>query len=295
MISRDEVRRALSGPIMSLSTPFLADGEIDYEGVRRIIDYTIEEGASKAVVLTSGDGLFTVMSDEEVAQLTKVVIEHTRGRAMVVAADNYWWTGQAIEFAKYVRKLGADILMIRPPDWAKSCTVATMIEHYAAVADQEIPLMLVSNVFAERDLAFSMEVLERLKAQVKGIYAVKDDLCGEFGRKLALLVHEQWGVFASGSKQATANAMPYGLDGYLSIFILFKPNVAHEFFEALLGNDWDKVKKIINERDVPFWDYITNSPGGVDAPVHGILELKGLAQRWRRKPTILSTMRKWNI
>ena len=44
MLNREEVRHALTGPIMSLHTPFHRNGDIDYEGVRRIIDYTVDEG-----------------------------------------------------------------------------------------------------------------------------------------------------------------------------------------------------------------------------------------------------------
>jgi hypothetical protein len=34
----------------------------------------------------------------------------------------------------------------------------------------------------------------------------------------------------------------------------------------------------------PFFDYILAVPGGFDAAIHGIMELCGLAQRWRRPP-----------
>ena len=64
MLSREEVRQALTGPSMSLGTPFHENGDIDYEGVRRIIDYTIDEGGTKTVIVTAGDSLFTVLSGD---------------------------------------------------------------------------------------------------------------------------------------------------------------------------------------------------------------------------------------
>ena len=72
--------------MMSLSTPFLVNGEIDYQGIRNIIDYTIDAG-SKTIILTQGDSLYTIMTDYEVAEITKFVAEYTAGRAMVVVAD----------------------------------------------------------------------------------------------------------------------------------------------------------------------------------------------------------------
>ena len=86
MIARDEVRQALTGPIFSLNTPFTAEGEIDERGIRRLIDFALAHGA-KAIILTNGDSLYTILSDEEVARVTRLAAEHTAGRAMVVAAE----------------------------------------------------------------------------------------------------------------------------------------------------------------------------------------------------------------
>lgn len=143
MISREEARHALTGPIMSLNTPFFANGEIDYQSIRQIIDFTIDAG-SKTIILTSGDSLYTLLTDAEVAELTKFVVAQTAGRAMVVAADRIWWTGKDVEFAKYAREVGADMVMVLPPDWAGSCTEDTLVAHYAAVAEH-MPVMFVTN------------------------------------------------------------------------------------------------------------------------------------------------------
>ena len=280
--TREAVRHALTGPIMSLSTPFLADGEIDYEGVRRIIDFTIEAG-TRTIIMTYGDTLYSILSDEEIAGLTKFVVAHTAGRAMVVAAGGMWWTNKTVEFARYASEAGADILMVLPPDWAVSCTADTFVAHYRAVAT-EIPVMVVTNVFKQRPMTESLEVIRRLRDNVDGIWAVKDDLCGELGQRLSLLVHDRWAVFVSGTKRCCLDAVPYGCNGYMSVFILFCPAVTQDFWRAVRGEDHAATRKVIMQCDVPFWDFIRNSAGGPDAAVHGILELKGLAGRWRREP-----------
>ena len=75
---------------------------------------------------------------------------------------------------------------------------------------------------------------ERLRDEVEGIYAVKDDVCGEFVRRLSLLVYDRWALIASGNKRHVLNVIPYGCDGYMSGFICFKPELAHEFCIASL-------------------------------------------------------------
>ena len=281
MKSREEIREALSCPIASVPTLFLKDGSIDLNGLRNFVDFTIA-GGTKTMLLTYGDSLFSLLGDREIADVTQVVAEHTAGRALVVAAGGIWATPQEIEFAKHVREIGADVLMVLPPDWARSCTHDTFVEHYAAVA-QHIPVMLVTNVFAPRQ-ALGLEVLRTLRDQVEGIVAIKDDVGGQFARKMCLAVHDRWAVFAGGQKQNHLDLVPYGCDGYLSTFIQFRPDIAQDYWTATQTGDWQRAKEIIQVYDMPYFDFVLPLPGGFDAGIHGVLELFGIAQRWRRKP-----------
>jgi 4-hydroxy-tetrahydrodipicolinate synthase len=277
-----EIRYALSGPVASVNTPFTREGAIDYRSLQNFVDYVIAAG-SRTVLLTYGDSLYSILTDQEVAEVTRAVVEFTRRRAMVVAADRMWWTGKTVEFAAYCRNVGADVLMVLPPDWCQSCTVQTLVDHYAQAA-RELPVMLVTNFAAKWPMARSLELFRRLRDEVPGVRAVKDDVCGEMGRHLGLMVYEQWAILASGSKRMILNNVPYGCDGYLSSFIYFKPEIAAAFWQAVLSKDDAGVRRIIAEVDIPFWEFMESMPGSFDAIVHGIQELKGIAPRWRRPP-----------
>jgi 4-hydroxy-tetrahydrodipicolinate synthase len=277
-----EFRHALTGPIASVSTPFTRDGEIDFAGLARFID-TVIAGGSRTVLLTYGDSLYSLLTDDEVAEVTKFTVDHTAGRALVVAADRMWWTGKTVEFGAYCRDIGADMLMVLPPDWCQGATNETLVEHYRPVAEK-IPVMLVTNFMLKWPITRSVDLLRRLRDGVPGIMAVKDDVCGELGRHLGLEVHDRWAVFASGTKQIVLNNVPFGCDGYLSSFIYFHPSVAHAFWRAATTRDDVAVRRIIAEVDIPFWEFMVSFPGSFDAVVHGILEAKGIAGRWRRSP-----------
>ena len=160
MHSPQELRTLLTGPVMSVHTPFTRDGAIDYGSLRGLVDRGIDAG-STTMLLTYGDSLYSLLTDDEVAEVTRVVAEQTAGRAAVVAADRIWWTGKTVEFARYAREVGADVLMVLPPDWAGSCTADSFVAHYAAVA-VEIPVMVVTNAFS-RSPAMGLEVLRRLR------------------------------------------------------------------------------------------------------------------------------------
>ena len=265
-----------------MRTPFHEDGSIDFDGVRKIIDFDIA-APSNAVVLTAGDSHYFALSDAEISEMARVAVEHTSGRAMVVVADRQYATPQAVEFARYAADTGADVLMALPPDWAHSATPETLVEHYAAVAEH-IPVMLVTGVFIPRGIDFALESLEMICDRVDGVVAVKDDFCGEFARKMGMMVHDRWAVWAGGQKQNHMNTYPYGCDGYLSSFISFRPAVAHQYWDAIQTNDLPAARAVIHDFDMPFFDFIRTFQGGFDAAIHGVLEITGLAGRWRRKP-----------
>ena len=281
MISREEVREALTGPVASLKTPFTRDGEIDYPGLGRLIDRNLE-GGSRSSLLTSGDSLFTLMTDDEIAEVTRVVAEHTGKRGLTVAADGSWWTGKTVEFARYCREVGADVLMVRPPVWGAAGTVETSVEHYAAVA-AEIPVMLVTNVWAG-DADRGLKTIEVLLDRVDGIVAVKDDMLEEFVRKMTAMAGDKWAIFSGGQKQNHLDIVHYGAVGYMSTFVSFHPQVTHRYWNAVEGEDWTGAAKVIEEDDWPFFSYTSGLQGGFDAGMHGVLELYGIAGRWRRPP-----------
>jgi len=276
------MRARLSGPMPSLKTPFNRDGSVDYNGLRNLIDCNLAAGA-KALMLTAGDSHYVALSEQEIAEVTRVTIAHNAGRALVIAADRYYNTTQAVGFAGFARDAGADVLMVMPPDWGGSCTPATLAEHYRAVA-AVMPVMLVSNVFIARGPKFGLDTLRLVLEATDRVVAIKDDMCGEFARKMSLLVHDRWAVISGGQKQNHLNNHPYGCDGYLSTLITFKPEIAHAYWQAVSANNLPEARRIIRDFDYPFFELVMGLPGGFNAGIQAMLELKGIAQRWRRKP-----------
>jgi 4-hydroxy-tetrahydrodipicolinate synthase len=282
MKHRDEIRAALTGPVTSIMMPFCRDGHIDYDGLRSQIDFDIAAGSS-AIILTAGDSRFAILSDQEIAEVTRVTVEHTAGRALVVAADKSWGLLQEVEFARYARDVGADMLMVRPPELT-TCGLETYVDYYRAVAEH-IPVMLVDNVFRGVSIPRSMAVLAALRDRVDGIAAIKDDITGPFARQMCLEVGERWAVIAGGQKQTYVNMLPYGCVGYFSTFSLFKPAIAQDFWRAVQANDRGRMRESIRVYDMPFFDFVlTQFPVAFTPGMLGTLELFGICGRWNRPP-----------
>lgn len=280
-IDRDWVRRSLSGPISAVHPLFRRDGSLDFDGIRTEIEHNLAAG-SGVMLLTYGDSLHTLLSDQEVGEVLKAVVGHTRGRAMVVAADRQWWTGKEIEFADFARNAGADVLMVLPPSWGGGVTHDSLVEHYRTVSGH-IPVMLVTALFAANQ-AMGLRVIRTLADTVPNIVAIKDDVIGEFARKMAAAVHDRWAVLSGGMKQNHLDIHPYGCDGYMSTYLHFMPEVPRAYWRAVQANDLGAAAAIVTAYDTPWFDLAFSLPGNFDAMFHASQEIFGIGGRWRRSP-----------
>ncbi|MCE9592107.1 MAG: dihydrodipicolinate synthase family protein [Planctomycetes bacterium] len=277
-----ELQHALASPIPSIRTPFLRDGAINYPGLRDYVERCIAHGA-QALMLTYGDSLFSLLTDAELADVTRAVVEQACGRAKIIAADRQWWTGKCVEWAKFCREIGADIVMVYPPDWVQSCTIETLADHYTAVS-RELPVMLVTIALIKRDEEFRMELVRRLYENSPGVVSVKDDICGPFGQRMAAAVHDRWTVIAGGTKQIHFDLAPHGCRGHLSTLLVYKPDIARRYWSAVTAGDTAAAKKIVDDYDIPMFAAMSALPGSFDAGMHAWSELAGIHPRWRRAP-----------
>lgn len=282
IMNASSIREQLKGPVPSICTPFNRNGDVDFEGIRNQIDFCIDNGA-KAIMLTAGDSHYCCLSDEEILEVTRLTCQQSRGRALVIAADRYHSTERACKFGHICKEMGADVLMCLPPDWGGSCTDESLAEHYTRVS-QIMPVMIVTNIFIPRGAKSALNTIEMSLNMSKNIVAIKDDLCGDFARKLCLLAYDRCAILAGGQKQNHINMWPFGCDGYLSTFLCFKPQVSHDYWAAIEANNIKGASKIIGDIDIPFFEFICPLRGGFDAGMHGTLELFGITKRWRRPP-----------
>jgi dihydrodipicolinate synthase/N-acetylneuraminate lyase len=122
----------LHGVLPIIQTPFLDDGEIDYETLRREVDWAYAQGA---------DGLGTGMVSEilrlsagERLELTYRLAEFNAGRGglfMSVGAESI---KQALEYARTAEKAGCDAVMAIPPI-STALPVQEVVNYYRKLAD----------------------------------------------------------------------------------------------------------------------------------------------------------------
>lgn len=90
-MDRKEAMERMIGPVPSISIPFTEDGEVDYRGLADFVEFLVANKTS-TLLITLADSLFSILSDAEIEEITRVVTRQNRGRAMVVAGTQRWWT-----------------------------------------------------------------------------------------------------------------------------------------------------------------------------------------------------------
>jgi dihydrodipicolinate synthase/N-acetylneuraminate lyase len=138
------MKHVLTGILPVAPTPFTADGRVDEEGMRRVLDCMIDQGVDAICILANYSEQF-VLSDEERALLTKLSVEHVAGRVPVIVTISHFATNIVVERAKYAQSLGASMVMMMPPYHGVGLVPAPLgiYEHFKAVSDAiSIPIMI---------------------------------------------------------------------------------------------------------------------------------------------------------
>lgn len=104
----------LEGILPVVAAPFDERGHVDYDGLRSLVEFQIEAGAS-GLTLFGFATEFHKLSDSEKLRMLSVVNDQVAGRIPVIASVTEQSTELAIERALEMQDQGLDGLMILPP------------------------------------------------------------------------------------------------------------------------------------------------------------------------------------
>lgn len=128
------------GSCTAIVTPF-TDGGIDYEQLKKNIDFQYENGTS-AIVVCGTTGENATVNRNEYEELVRYAIRAVAGRMKVIVGVGSNNTETALKNAENARFAGADAILMVTPYYNKS-TQKGLIEHFTHVADRvDIPMIL---------------------------------------------------------------------------------------------------------------------------------------------------------
>ncbi|MEE3316752.1 MAG: dihydrodipicolinate synthase family protein [Pseudomonadota bacterium] len=163
------MKQPLTGILPVAPTPFHADGTIDPDGMRRVLDCMIDQGVDAICILANYSEQF-LLSDEERATLTRVSLEHVAGRVPVIITISHFATDIVVARAREAQALGAAMLMMMPPYHGVGLVPAEagIFEHFAAVSDAvSIPIMVQDAPLS--GVTLSVPLLVRMAREIENV------------------------------------------------------------------------------------------------------------------------------
>lgn len=163
------MKQPLTGILPVAPTPFHADGTIDPDGMRRVLDCMIDQGVDAICILANYSEQF-LLSDEERATLTRVSLEHVAGRLPVIVTISHFATDIVVARAREAQALGAAMLMMMPPYHGVGLVPAEagIFEHFAAVSDAvSIPIMVQDAPLS--GVTLSVPLLVRMAREIENV------------------------------------------------------------------------------------------------------------------------------
>ncbi len=214
------------GSIVAIVTPMLEDGSLDFDALRRLLDWHVEQGTHGIVIVgTSGES--PTVNVEEHCELIRVTVEHIHHRIPVIAGTGGNSTIEAIELTKFAKEVGADASLQVVPYYNKP-TQEGIYAHFKTIAEQvDLPVILY-NVPGRTVADMGNATILRL-AQVPGIAGIKD-ATGNLERLSVLL--------AGLKEQKSSHFAVYSGDDLTAIFLMLMGGQGNISVTANIAPQW---------------------------------------------------------
>lgn len=132
------------GSWVALITPMTAQGQIDYAGLQRLVDFHLANGTTGLVLMGTTGEAATVSFDEQLDVIARVIAQ-VQGRIALVAGNGANDTVAAVRKTQALSKLAIDGFLTVTPYYNKP-TQKGLVLHYQAVADATDKPVLLYNV-----------------------------------------------------------------------------------------------------------------------------------------------------
>jgi 4-hydroxy-tetrahydrodipicolinate synthase len=260
-----------AGSITALVTPF-KDGAVDEAGLRKFINWQIENG-THGVVPVGTTGESPTLSHKEHERVIEITVDEIKGRVPVIAGAGSNSTAEAIAFSQHAERVGADAVLIVTPYYNKP-TQDGMYAHFKAINDAIGIPIIIYNIPARSVVDMSVDTMARLY-ELKNIIGVKDATAN-----IARVSQQRRAMGAdfiqlSGEDATALGFMAHGGHGCISVTANVAPRLCAEMQTACLKGDYEAALKV-QDRLMPLHDSLfveTNpSPAKYATAVLGLME-----------------------
>jgi 4-hydroxy-tetrahydrodipicolinate synthase len=232
------------GSMVALVTPMNDDGSLDFDALKRLIDFHVDNGTD-AIVAVGTTGESPTLDMDEHCEVIRRSVEYARGRVPVIAGTGANSTSEAIELTRCAEQAGANACLLVTPYYNKP-TQEGLYRHHRAVAEAVSIAQILYNVPGRTAVDMQPETVERL-AQIPNIVGIKE-ATGNLDRAREILRRCRDGFELYSGDDATAlDCILLGGKGDISVTANVAPRLMHDMCAAALEGR-EPQARAINER-----------------------------------------------
>nr|WP_296108151.1 4-hydroxy-tetrahydrodipicolinate synthase [uncultured Terrisporobacter sp.] len=230
------------GSAVALVTPFDENGNVNFDKIKELVDFQIENGTD-AIVACGTTGEASTMNDEEHLAAIKAIIDAADKRVPVIAGTGGNDTAHSIYLSQEAEKLGADALLIITPYYNKA-NKSGLRKHFVSIANSvKLPIILY-NVPSRTKVNIPPALVADLAKNVDNIVALKE-ACGDLAQvaEVCRLVPDDFAVY-SGNDDSILPLLSLGGSGVISVLANVCPRETHDLVAKFFEGDIEGSRKL---------------------------------------------------
>ncbi len=230
------------GSGVALITPFNEDLTVNYEQLRKLVDYHVEHHTD-AIIVCGTTGEAATLTMEEHLECIAVVAEQANGRITVIAGTGSNDTEAAIYLSKEAEKCGVDGMLMVTPYYNK-CTQGGLIQHFTKVAESVETPIIMYNVPSRTGCNILPATAVKIAQTVDNIVGIKE-ASGNISQvaELAHLANGCLDIY-SGNDDQIVPLMALGGIGVISVTANIIPEDTHELCQSFLDGNVERAREL---------------------------------------------------
>ena len=224
----------VKGSIVALVTPFHEDGSVNFDKLKEILEWHVENGTDGILVLgTTGES--STMTHEEDDAVVECTLQTIKGRIPVIVGSGSNCTETAVDKSKKYAAMGADALLVISPYYNKA-NAQGMIAHFTAVADAVDKPIILYNVPGRTGCSISEEAVKVLSKHpnICGIKEASGNIA--YAAAIARYLSDDFVMF-SGNDDMVIPLLSLGGSGVISVWANIMPKEVHEMVHNYLNGN----------------------------------------------------------
>ena len=229
------------GSGVAIITPFLDNGDIDYDTYTRLLEFHLDEGTDAIVVIgTTGEA--TTLSKDEKREIIQFTVDKIDGRIPVIAGTGGNNTREDTIWSKEVSDIGVDALLVVTPYYNKASKQG-LIDHFTQIADASNAPIILYSVPGRTNVDIPVEAIVELSKH-DNIIGLKDATANlNYTLHLRRLVADDFALY-SGNDDIILPFMSVGGQGVISVVANAMPRETSEICHAYLKGDVKRARDI---------------------------------------------------